>query len=338
MLMQTLKTLIVVLFGSFLVIGLIPPEGLAGPIAYSKPNVYGGRDIWLINPDRSGNRRIPVSANTLASADQPVWSRDGRLIAATGVVPGGVTQVITVFAPNGGQVRVLSKPVSLYAIFKAFSPDGQWLAFASLALNFAEFGVTRLDGTGSISLGFRDNTEGLSGFGIDWSPTRNDLLVASATALDFSCLSIPASVTKLFLVPPVRGGLDRALPLTSPRLPCPGEVYDVFPAFSRDGRRVAFVRLIADLSGLFETRTQTSIHVINVDRTNERAVIRFPVQPKLSQLGVHSLSWSGDGRRLIFSVGTPSSDLGIWTINVDGTGLRQFLPAPADNPAWSWVP
>src|SRR2546425_585178 len=64
----------------------------AGPIAYNRPGVFplpwGSYDVWLVNSDRSNNHRIPVPSDLL-SAQQPEWSRDGQLIAATGFVCNG---------------------------------------------------------------------------------------------------------------------------------------------------------------------------------------------------------------------------------------------------------
>jgi len=247
-------------------------------------------------------------------------------------------------------------PVSPYYIYKAFSPDGTKMAWASLQLDYVDFGVMSLTGAtesfpqipgltvlanpAGFSLGFRNNTEGLSGFGLDWSPVNSNLLATSSTALSYNCsvggTVVPASVTKIFLLRPVAGGLDQGVALTRPYQPCLTQVYDLFPAFSPDGTKVAYVRIVQDESQLYGTPTTSTIHFINIDGTNDHRVASF------SEEFLADLSWSPDGSKLIFDrtpllggVPLPGQGNGIWIINGDGTGLHEFLTPPASKPSWS---
>jgi len=117
-------------------------QPLSGVIAYNKPNSsvnIGGQDVWLANSDGTRDHPVPLITNSLVTAEFPVWSRDGRLIAATGVLAGGnpTNSNVFVFEPTGANLRqasFLDVPGRTFeALFKAFSPDGSRLAFVAFA-------------------------------------------------------------------------------------------------------------------------------------------------------------------------------------------------------------
>ncbi len=338
-----LRTLMVVVL--LLAAGASIALAQGGPIVYNKPGLL--TDVWLINPDGSGDQQIPVN---LVTAEVPVWSRDGQLIAATGEVPEAGEQAgfnIFVFDPTGANLlKVTDFPVTPdqfpVSLFKAFSPEGQRLAFvlfervrqAVLLL------LIRLDGTELIFVG-GGAISGLTGFGVDWSPIMDDLIVPVAT-VDFSS-GFPLPVTALFRVPPVPEVLGFC-PWPGPFPPCQQATFprasfslfedDTFPVFSPDGTQAAFVRRISEpLGGLLGS----SIRVVNVDGTNEREVIAFPGEV------VYGVSWSPDGTRLVFDQGEVISgieypgSLGLWMIYIDGTDLVQVQVGPAAFPSWNWV-
>jgi Tol biopolymer transport system component len=123
-----------------------------------------------------------------------------------------------------------------------------------------------------------------------------------------------------------RGGLCIARPNGTNAvrlLPSPAGVdTDFGAAWSRDGRYLAFSRwfkrgrltdlVIADARG----RVIRTVYGRRPDGSIE-------LDP----------SWSPDGRRIAFS--RSWSRTGIWLINRDGSGLRQFVEGQAFDPAWS---
>ena len=104
----------------------------------------------------------------------------------------------------------------------------------------------------------------------------------------------------------------------------PSFLFDGGAAWSPDGGRIAFQRLVDGPFGPFGR-----IFVINVDGTGLRQVSP-DVDPNDYQFDAGP-SWAPDGTRLIFTRGAT-----LYVVNADGTG---FAPSPieelAQNPSWS---
>lgn len=107
-----------------------------------------------------------------------------------------------------------------------------------------------------------------------------------------------------------------------------GSVYsaDTSPAWSPDGNWLAFIRTLDDVS---------SIEVVAKDGTGLRQVLNVaaipaalpnPPFPELPLFHISSLAWSPDGQRISFFVNhSPYIGTGIWTVNVDGSGLTETV-------------
>jgi dipeptidyl aminopeptidase/acylaminoacyl peptidase len=135
--------------------------------------------------------------------------------------------------------------------------------------------------------------------------------------------------TQLALVPPVEGGIATAHPLTQPPYSLQYIYSDVNPAFSRNGKYVAFSRLIQDL---LSGNIRTEIRIIDVTNPGDRQgqlVVQFS-----PGYFVGNLNWSADGSRLVFDAQTQFGDAGLWIYN--GFSVCQLPNPPARNPSWDW--
>jgi Tol biopolymer transport system component len=111
------------------------------------------------------------------------------------------------------------------------------------------------------------------------------------------------------------------------------------PSYSRDGRRLVFVRALG-ASGSAAGQPEagqpaaTELWTMNADGTDKRRVLRSPGYATCPD-------FSPDGRRIAFSQDATGDGTRVWTVGVDGTGLTQVsrgnrgLDEQDNCPAWS---
>jgi len=97
--------------------------------------------------------------------------------------------------------------------------------------------------------------------------------------------------------------------------------FDAFPAWSPDGKRIAFTRANA---------VSADIYVMNADGSTLRNLTASPSDKN------GDAAWSPDGRRIAFASNRRGT-FEIWVMNANGTGVRQLtaLPQDANHPVWS---
>jgi Tol biopolymer transport system component/DNA-binding winged helix-turn-helix (wHTH) protein len=263
-------------------------------------------------PVRSTGAGAPINVVPLTTypgrESQPAFSPDGNQIA---FVWSGAkddnTDVYVRLVDGGNWVRLTDDPGD--DVNPVWSPDGRTIAFYRSspdgdgiflvpALGGAE---RKLTGVWANRFGFGSHTW------IHWSPDGKWLVVSDKTSAE--------EPFSLFLLSPETGEKRR---VTSPPASVVG---DCSPAFSPDGQRLAFVRVISALVG--------DIYFVSVNGGE-------PKRLTFDGAGVSNLAWTPDGREIVFG-----SRLGgknrLYRIPVEGGGAEWLAAtgSEAQYPAFS---
>jgi serine/threonine protein kinase len=304
-----------------------------------------GVSIDLVSPLGGSERRL---RDFHAPQGQLAWSPDGRWLATarerstdeTTPESGGIYFIPT----GGGEPRAVTfpKPPAIDGA-PAFSPNGRALAYESCEGAFScnvyvlsldsdlrpEGAARRLTPQGSIIRGvdwtrdgrsivytgdslWRVRADGsapperveLAGRRVIWASTARsqDRLVFTRNRWD-------PDIFRLQL-----GG--------SPTPLIESTFADYFPEYSPDGQRIAFT---SDRSG------DAEIWLAHSDGSSPTRLTRGPGRAQ------ERPRWSPDGRSIAFDSQAGDGHQDVWTIGVDGAGLRQVTQDPADehSPGWS---
>ena len=225
--------------------------------------------------------------------------RDGGSLELYSVKPDGTDPKRLTNAPGTDRAGV-------------WSPDGKRIAFVSKRDNLGgEIYVMNADGTEVVRLtnGSASNSDP------GWSKDGKQIVFASnRDAADPAVIRGPD-----FDIYVMNADGSQVVRLTN------DNTFDGEPTFSTDGRQIAFV------SKRDKPVDGTELYVM---QTNGTGVTRLTFQ----DANVDYPSWDPHSRRLAFSVsGTPASD-GVYTLNLDNSGLtRLTFGAPTSDglPSWS---
>lgn len=244
--------------------------------------------IWLINPDGSGHRALPMPEG--ASAAQPVWSPDGSQLAYVRTIDG--ESAIRIYTPRSDADRAVAD-IAGGASNLQWSPDARHLAYAAFVVSQAPSAaplpdydnteawaagaivedrlVYRIDGIGAlphggqqifmldVETGERSQvTNGPLSAGSDfrWGPDSKSFLLSADRRPDAETL---AGDNEIFRVDITSGSFSA---LTDRRGP------DNAPRPSPDGSMIAYLGFDDRLMGYHNTQ----LYVMNADGSAVRSL------------------------------------------------------------------
>jgi Tol biopolymer transport system component/TolB-like protein len=237
-------------------------------------------------PPQAATARITPFTTFSGAADQPAFSPGGDQVAFTW--DGGSLNNVDIYVKlidAGTPLRLTTEPGE--DVSPAWSPDGRYLAF--IRRSASENGVFIVPALGGAERKLARTEPGSSR--LAWSPDGTSLAVVDRAS--------PQGPYGTFLLSLEDGQKQE---LTSPAGASPGTPEDNAPAFSPDGKILAFIRS----RGLV---TQ-DIYLTPVDGGKPRRLTTDERQ-------IHSLAWTADGSQIVFS-SNRGGGFSLWRVAVSG--------------------
>lgn len=261
--------------------------------------------VYVMDANGTGLSRLsPASENDC----YPAWSPQGDRIALLREVTGG-SQIIHTMSPDGSNVTPVAEAESM-----VWSPDGQRIALLThRGGEQATIRVINADGTdervlleGPLALGWTN---------LSWSPDGSRVLV---NTMDVDILTVSADGSEQTKI--ARGE---------------------WPAWSPDGRRIAFVQREWEEDGEI---TSWAVLTMDPDGTGQESVLGPEQMPEDTYFCARP-SWSPDGRRILVVCFRDIDGDGacgdwegsLWAVGVDGTGPDLVAEEVGAICSWEWI-
>jgi Tol biopolymer transport system component/tRNA A-37 threonylcarbamoyl transferase component Bud32 len=241
-------------------------------------------------------RIVPLTALP-GQESQPTFSPDGNQVAFRWIPEGQSTSDIYIqMVGQGAPVRLTSDPASDSQ--PAWSPDGRWIAF----MRQIEPGHNALKLAAPFGGGERQIAEFRSlGRPIAWSPDSKWIAASE---------SVERRPSSIVVISVETGEMRQAS--SPPGQEGPG---DSAPAFSPDGRNLAFARF-----GDLYIQEMTS----GVQPTGELRRVYSGTEP------IQRTAWMPDGAQILFASSYEGSGA-LWRVDASGPGTPQKLEVGSDN-------
>ena len=260
-----------------------------------------------------------------APSEEPHWSPDGSEVAILAPCTDGQGNcAVTIVDPDSGEFRQLqmSDP-TLFTGCLQWSPDGGRLACAGFGESDSSrngiYTIRASDGGGLTRMTSNPGGEDFPG---EFSPQGKRLVFARSYEN-----GVPVG---LYVVKTNGSHLRRITP--------PGTIVSSTGDWSPQGNAIVFSRRVsADM--------RSSLWVVHADRSGLREIklqaepaCGGPISDPASRGCIHP-RWSPDGKKIIFSIFTATATgevENVYTVNADGTGLRQVTQGGAADGTPDW--
>jgi hypothetical protein len=266
-----------------------------GALAFGQRGPQGEFDVWVATLDGSAPRQLTSDGQSYAPARSP----DGTRLALT---HGRDGQRAVYVGDETNPLAARVGPVDMEARYPAWSPDGSRLAMAVGEGRSWRLAIADLQ-TGEIT--FPNAPAGIGG--LAWGPGR---------LLAFAVAPAPGQPQDIYVLD--ANGAARNLTDTP-------EVEEDLPAWSPDGRQLAFVASPAGGENL----SQRQIFVMSADGSGRTQLTSGP--------GPHANpTWSPDGAWIAYVAQENSADWQVWAMRADGSAPRQLTVGPERKFYLSW--
>jgi eukaryotic-like serine/threonine-protein kinase len=324
-------------------------------------DVSPGKTAIMLIPQRGGTERILAqvdrSAETLPYGGYLSWTPDSKWLvgstSGTGQHGGG----LHLYSTETGEQRQLTNPPreEIGDMSPAVSPDGRSLVFSRVSPDLFNVSLWLLHlGEGYTPQGNEERvqTGNMTNAGAAWLPGSREFVFSSATGTDSGIWRVAASkgaiprrinLDATNTVAPAVSQLGNRLAFASTKwdlniwrvdLKAPGQQpgkptrfvastqIDAYPAYSRDGRRIAFM---SERSGTSE------IWICDSDGSRAMQLTSF------GGAALYGASWSPDGQSIAMTVAQKGLKEDIYVIGINGGVPRRMTTDPAEDkwPYWS---
>jgi Tol biopolymer transport system component/tRNA A-37 threonylcarbamoyl transferase component Bud32 len=334
------------------------PDG--GFIAFLRELSHDKTDIVLV-PQRGGPERILSEIKGSMQQALPwgpylSWTPDSKWIVCPAPKSGERVWALHLFSTETGEQTELTSPPSSEAgdVAPAVSPDGKTLVFSRVSPDFFNATLWLLhlkDGYKPVGKEEQIQSPGITNIGAAWLPNGREFVFGSETGtnyglwrtavskgavsrrLDLGSAGAEPTISRLgnrlaFAVFQFRGNIwrvDLNGPGKEPSQPIRfifSTQNEFYPAFSPDGRRIAFM---SERSGTQE------IWICDSDGSKTLQLTSF------GGAAIYGPSWSPDSQNIALTVAQKGIKEDIYVVSVNGGVPRRMTTDPAEDkwPYWS---